>query len=121
MLNFIKLYKLPIGIVAFFLYTVLTVFAGWQVHTYYNGYQDSLNQKVEKIVNDGISDYQRKQAQGFEDQKALLAGAATNTIIREKTILEKPIYLQKCMDQDGVDELTRYKQESALIINGKKK
>lgn len=120
MLDFIKLYKLPITIVAFVLYTIVMVFGGWKVHTYYNGYQESLDQKVEKIVDAGISKYQSAQAQGLEDQKDLLADAKTNTIIKEKTILQQPIYLQQCMDQAGVDLLKEYRQNSADIINGKK-
>lgn len=120
MLDFIKLYKLPIAIVAFVLYTIVMVFGGWKVHTYYNGYQESLDQKVEKIVDAGISKYQSAQAQGLEDQKDLLADAKTNTIIKEKTILQQPIYLQQCMDQAGVDLLKEYRQNSADIINGKK-
>lgn len=120
MLDFIKLYKLPITIVAFVLYTIVMVFGGWKVHTYYNGYQESLDQKVEKIIDAGISKYQSAQAQGLEDQKDLLADAKTNTIIKEKTILQQPIYLQQCMDQAGVDLLKEYRQNSADIINGKK-
>jgi len=120
MLDFIKLYKLPITIVAFVLYTIIMVFGGWKVHTYYDGYKESLDQKVEKIVDAGISKYQSAQAQGLEDQKDLLADAKTNTIIKEKTILQQPIYLQQCMDQAGVDLLKEYRQNSADIINGKK-
>lgn len=120
MLNFIKLYKLPIIIVAFILYSIVLVFGGWKVHTYYDGYKESLDQKVEKIVDAGISKYQSAQAQGLEDQKDLLADAKTNTIIKEKTILQQPIYLQQCMDQAGVDLLKEYRQNSADIINGKK-
>lgn len=120
MLDFIKLYKLPITIVAFVLYTIIMVFGGWKVHTYYDGYKESLDQKVEKIVDAGISKYQSAQAQGLEDQKDLLAEAKTNTIIKEKTILQQPIYLQQCMDQAGVDLLKEYRQQSADIINGKK-
>lgn len=121
MWNFIKLYKLPISIAAFFLYTVLMVFGGWKVHTYYDGYQANLDQKVELIVKEGISTYQRTQAQGLEDQKDLLASAKTNTIIKEKTVLQQPIYMQQCMDQAGVDLLKEYRQQSADIINGKVK
>ncbi|UYE98587.1 structural protein [Xanthomonas phage XbC2] len=120
MLNFIKLYKLPIIIVAFILYSIILVSGGWKVHTYYDGYKESLDQKVEKIVDAGISKYQSAQAQGLEDQKGLLADAKTNTIIKEKTILQQPIYLQQCMDQAGVDLLKEYRQNSADIINGKK-
>ena len=121
MWNFIKLYKLPISIVAFFLYTVLMIFGGWKVHTFYNGYQQSLNDKVELVVREGISTYQRTQAQGLEDTKKLLDGARTNTIIKEPTIINRPIYMQECMDQDGVDLLKQYRNESKNIINGGKK
>lgn len=121
MWNFIKLNKLSISIVAFFLYTVLMIFGGWKVHTYYDGYQANLDHKVELIVKEGISTYQRAQAQGLEDQKNLLEGAKTNTIIKEKTILQQPIYLQQCMDQAGVDLLNEYRKQSADIINGKTK
>lgn len=121
MWNFIKLNKLPISIVAFFLYTVLMIFGGWKVHTYYDGYQANLDHKVELIVKEGISTYQRAQAQGLEDQKKLLEGTKTNTIIKEKTILQQPIYLQQCMDQAGVDLLKEYRKQSADIINGKTK
>lgn len=119
MLDFIKLYKLPIIFIAFFLYTAVMVFGGWKVHSYYVGYQESLDQKVEKIVDAGITKYQSAQAQGLEDQKDLLDGAKTNTIIKEKTILQQPIYLQQCIDQAGVDLLKEYRKNSADIINGK--
>lgn len=121
MWNFIKLYKLPISVVAFFLYTVLMVFGGWKVHTYYDGYQANLDHKVELIVKDGISLYQREQAQGLEDQKKLLEGAKTNTIIKESKVINQPIYMKECMNQDGVDLLSEYKRQSAEIINGKVK
>ena len=121
MFAFIKLYKLPIAIIAFFLYTAIAMFGGWKIHTYYDGYQSNLDQKVEKIVADGVSKYQSTQAQSLEDQKTLLDSAKTNTIIKEKTILQQPIYMQQCIDQAGVDLLKQYKAESADIINGKKK
>lgn len=121
MFNLIKLYKLPLIISVFVLYTVLLIFGGWQIHTYYNGYQDSLDQKVQKIVDDGISDYQRNQAQGLEDQKKLLKNSISNAIRKENDILNKPIYMQQCMDQFGMELLKKYKQESSNIITGEEK
>ncbi|AFC21610.1 Rz-like spanin [Cronobacter phage vB_CsaM_GAP32] len=121
MWNFIKLNKLPISIVAFVLYTVLMVFGGWKVHTYYVGYQQNLEAKVEQVVKDGISTYQRNQAQGLEDTKNLLKDAKTNTIIKESTIVNRPIYMQQCIDQAGVDLLKQYREDSKNIINGTKK
>ncbi len=121
MWDFIKLYKLPISIVAFLLYTVLMVFGGWKIHTYYDGYQQNLEAKVQQVIDNGISTFQRNQAQGLEDTKNLLDSAKTNTIIKEKTIVNRPIYMQQCIDQAGVDLLKQYREESKDIINGTKK
>lgn len=121
MWNFIKLDKPVIFIAAFLLYTVLTVFGGWQMHTYYDGYQQNIEAKVEKIVDEGITRFQRNQAQGLEDTKNLLEQARTNTIIKEPTIINRPIYMQQCMDQAGVDLLKQYREDSKNIINEKVK
>ncbi|QOI71642.1 putative membrane protein [Erwinia phage pEa_SNUABM_47] len=121
MLEFIKLYKWPIGLAAFLLYTVLMLFSGWQVHTYYVGYQQNIEQKIEKIVDNGIRNYQQNQAKGLEDTKSLLDNARVNTIIKEPTIINRPIYMQQCMDQAGVDLLKQYKLDSKAAIEGTKK
>ncbi|SOK58431.1 hypothetical protein [Yersinia phage fHe-Yen9-04] len=120
MFNFIKLYKLPIVIVAFILYTVLMLFSGWQVRTYYDGYQQNIVEKVQKVVDTGVSTMQRNQAQGFENIKVNLKEANNKTIIKEPTIVNRIIYAQQCIDQDGVDLLQQYKQESINIREGKK-
>lgn len=121
MLEFIKLYKWPIGLAGFLLYTVLMLFSGWQIHTYYVGYQENQAAQVQKIVKDGISEFQKNQAQGLADTLGLLDKAKVNVTTKEKTIINQPIYLEKCMDQPGVDLLKDYKEASAEIINGKKK
>lgn len=41
------------------LYTVLMLFSGWQIHTYYVGYQENQAAQVQKIVKDGISEFQK--------------------------------------------------------------
>lgn len=120
MFDLIKLYKWPISIIAFILYTMLMMFSGWQIHTYYDGYKQNQEQKVELIIKEGISKYQKEQAQGLADTLNLLKDAKTNTIIKEPTIINRPIYMKQCMDQDGVELLKQYKNNSADIINGKK-
>lgn len=97
------------------------LFAGWQIHTYYNGYQQSITDKVLKVVENGVSTYQSKQAQGLEDTKELLKNAKSETIIKERTIVNRPIYMNTCMDQDGVDLLTSYKNKAKSIIEGTSK
>lgn len=92
------------------------LFAGWRVHTYYTGYQQSLEDKVQQVISSGISDYQRNQAQGLEDTQKLLSNLKANTIIKEPTIINRPIYSQPCMDQDGADLLKQNKEDSIKVL-----
>ena len=101
-------------------YSFLLIFSGWQICTYYNGYKENLENKALQIVKDGISEYQKVQAQGLEDTKVLLQKQKSSTIIKERTIVEKPIYQNVCLDEDGVSILRDYKTRSAEIIGGKK-
>ncbi len=121
MFNLIKLYRLPVCIGAFILYTVLTVLGGWQIHTYYTGYKENLDHKVEMIVKEGISNYQKEQAQNLIDQKDLLRSAAGKVQLKERTIIQQPIYMKTCINEAGAELLKQYKKESADIINGKVK
>lgn len=120
MLNFFKLYKWPLGLAAFLLFTVLMLFSGWQIRTYYDGYQQNIAEQVQKVVDNGISTFQRNQAQGLEDIKGNLKDVKTNTIVKESTIVNRPIYMQQCIDQDGVDLLQQYKDDSIKVREGKK-
>lgn len=97
----------------------ISFYSGWKVNSYYVGYQQNLEKIVQDSINKSVSDFQRQQAQGLEDTKKLLDGVKTNTIYKERTIVNKPIYLNGCMDEEGVNLLREYKNESSNIINKK--
>lgn len=116
MIAFLSKYKF---VILYFLSLGIAFSSGWKVHEYYVGYQQNLEKIVQESIDKGITDYQKKQAQGLEDTKKLLSGVKTNTILKENTntIINQPIYYERCMNQPGVDILEVYKKESALLIN----
>ena len=108
-------------IIIFVVYSLFLVLAGWKANTYYTGYKLSQQQKLEKIVQDGLSKIQQDNAKHYEDVQQELDKKKTEIIEKKiPVIVDRPIYMNNCVDQEGVDALQKYKQESQDIIRGKK-
>ena len=113
-MGFLSANRIPI---LFLILMSVSFYSGWKVHSYRVGYQQNLEKIVQESIDKSVSEFQKKQAQGLEDTKKLLANAKTNTILKENTIVNQPIYMNKCMEQQGVELLEDYKKESYFIIN----
>lgn len=109
-MDFLKAYKLPLFIILFLLYSVLMVFGGWKLNTYYTGYQSSIEQRIEKKVDDGLRNIEQQGAQNLKQTQDLIQNKQKDVITKEiPLIIDRPIYLNGCLDQDGVDALQRLK------------
>lgn len=116
-MSILSSFKYPI---IFFVFMGLAFYSGWKVNSYYVGYQQNLEKIVQESIDKGVTEFQKKQAQGLEDSKNILNNLETKTIYKENTIINQPIYSNECMDQAGVDIVEGYKKESSFIINNKK-
>lgn len=107
-LGFFKSYKLPLLICSFIVYSAIATFVGWKLNTYYTGYQTSIEQRIEKQVDLGLQKIQQQGAKNLKDTQDLIDNKQTQ-IIKEKVplIVDRPIYLNSCLDEDGVDVLRK--------------
>lgn len=118
-MTFFQKYKYLIMFTAFILYTSTVFYSGVKVHEYYVGYQQNIDRLVQESIDKSVSEFQRKQAQGLEDTKNLLKDAKVKTIEKQLPIyIDRPIYLNKCGDEDGINVLEAYKQQSNSIRKG---
>lgn len=116
MINFFIKNKVAIFITAAVMCLMLSFTAGWKVHSYYVGYQQNIENTVKKEVQRGIDDMQRQNAQSLIDTQKKLDNLKSKTIIEKvPQIIDRPIYLQSCIDEDGVKILKQYKEESNKI------
>lgn len=93
---------------------VFCIVLGWQANNVWTGYKNEKVLLQQEAVTATIQASQATIAKQLEDAKAgILTAAAANkntvtTIIKNN----QPIYSRQCLDQDGIDELKRYKEES---------
>lgn len=114
-LDILKEFAKPI---LFVLIMGLCAFGGWKLNTYYTGYKASLDQKIEKQVDQALSDIQKNQAQNLvETQELIKKGSAQIVETKVPVIVERKIYQNICLDQDGVKVLEDLKINS---IQGRK-
>lgn len=107
---------------AFILYTSSVFYSGVKVHEYYVGYQQNIERLVQDSIDKSVSQFQRNQAQGLEDTKKLLKDVKTNTVIEKLPVyIDRPVYLNLCGDEDGVNVLEAYKKQSNSIRKGELK
>lgn len=99
----------------FLLWTAISIFGGWKVNTYYQGYQNNLKQEVTQTIKDSISDMQAGNAKQLTSTLNELKGLDIRVIKESKTIIERPIYQNQCMDEDGLSKLKQYKEKSNEI------
>lgn len=102
-------------ILIFIIWTSISIFGGWKINTYYQGYQNNLKAEVTQTIKDGISDMQSKQAQQLVSTINDLKSLDVRVIKESKTIIERPIYQTQCIDEDGLKKLQEYKDKSNAI------
>ncbi len=96
----------------------LCVLGGWKLNTYYTGYQTSIEQKIEKQVDTALDNIQQNQAKNLvETQELIKKGSAQIVETKVPVIIERKIYQNICLDEDGVKVLEDLKINS---INGRK-
>lgn len=122
MFNFIKQYQTTL-IVILVLIALSTAFgAGIKVHSYYVGYQQNIDRTIKDSVDKGMREIQRNNADNLADTQRKLDGLKGNTTIEKiPTIVDRPIYLQYCGDEDGAKVLRDYKEQSNRVrLEGRK-
>lgn len=106
--------SLKTQIMAVILGILFCLFLGWKANTIYSGY---LNQKVllqQEAVQETIRQSQANIAKQFEEQKQALTDIANSNKSTTTRIIQnnQPIYSQKCIDEPGIDQLKKYKEQS---------
>lgn len=93
---------------------VLCLFLGWKANTIYTGYQNEKVLLQQEAVTETIRESQATIARQFEEQKQSLLDLANQNHNTTTTIIKnnQPIYSQQCIDQAGIDQLKKYKEES---------
>lgn len=95
------------SIIIFIIVVVLSIFSGWKLNTYYTGYQTSLKQEVTQVVEQGLRDIQQNQAKVLTDKLNELNNQPFKIQKEKETIVERPIYSQQCIDNDGINLLKK--------------
>ena len=89
------------------------VLGGWKANTYYTGYQLSISQKIEKKVDDAIDKLQQESAKNLvETQKTIKENATKIVETKVPVIIEKKVYQNVCLDEDGLQVLKELKLNS---------
>lgn len=108
-------------LISYILYTCIVFALGYKTHVVWEGYKLSQYQKIENVVKGNLSEMQASNAKNYEDIKKLLEDRKVEVIEKEVTkIITKPIYKQAAIDQEGVDALKKYREDSKKLIGGVK-
>lgn len=96
----------------------LCVFGGWKLNTFYTGYKSNIEQKITKQVDSALDTIQQNQAKNLIDTQELIKkGSAQIVETKVPIIIERKIYQNICLDEDGVKVLEDLKINS---IEGRK-
>lgn len=101
-----------IKIVVFCLLLILCLFLGWYCHSVYDGYKQNQQAIAVQTVQKTIQEGQATIAKGFEEQKQVLSDLAKQNTSTVQTIIKQPIYQNECIDQSGLEQLQKYKEDS---------
>lgn len=86
---------------------------GWKANEVYHGYRENLESRIEKKFDDGLAKIQAQGAQNLIDTQAILKKNKAEIIEKEvPIIIERKVYKNPSLDQDGVDVLRKLKEES---------
>lgn len=93
---------------------VFCLFVGWKSNTIWTGYQNEKVLLQQEAVEETIRASQATIAKSLEETKQGIIDAAKDNRNTVTTIIKnnQPIYSQQCIDQAGIDQLKKYKEES---------
>lgn len=97
---------------AFVLAMALCTFGGWKMNTWYTGNQRSLSLDIEKQVDNALDRMQQGNAKTLIDTNKLIKD---NAKVIEKPvpfIVEREVYKNVCIDEDGNTVLLDLKRNS---------
>lgn len=105
--------KVLLSVVGILLSFALSFSLGWKVHSYYVGYQQNIERVVKDEVKEGLSQIQKDHAQNLLDTQKKLDNIKSNVVVeRIPTFIDRPVYLNGCIDEDGAGTLHDFKLES---------
>lgn len=99
--------------ISFAVIMALCVLGGWKLNTYYTGYQSSLEQKVQKKVDDAMNQMQADQAKNLVETQQLIKDNAKVIETKVPVIVERKVYQNVCLDEDGWNVLKELKDNSS--------
>lgn len=109
--EFIRKFWKPIAVL---IIVICSFFGGIKTHIVYEGYKENLEARIEKKFDKGIAEMQAQGAKNLVDSQELLKKNKAEIIEKEvPVIVEKKVYKNPSLDQDGVDVLKKLKEESA--------
>lgn len=89
--------------------------AGWKTNTIYTGYKESIELKIEKKVDTALDKMQQKAAQSLAQTQDILSKQKAEVIeTKVPIIIEKKVYDNTCLEQDGVGVLSDLKEKSRI-------
>lgn len=88
-------------------------YGGWAANDYYSGYKRSIEQNIEKQVDDALDKIQRENAKNYIETKKIMQDNAKVIETQVPFIVEREVYKNVCLDEDGVRVLNELKKNSA--------
>ncbi|WOL22692.1 hypothetical protein [Escherichia phage vB_EcoM_JNE01] len=93
------------------------VYGGWEANNYYTGYKESIDLKIEKQVNAALDQMQQESAKSYIETKQIMQDNAKVIETKIPYIVEREVYYNVCLDQDGVNVLKELKENSRKARN----
>lgn len=91
--------------------------AGWKANTYYTGYQESIEQQIAKKVDIALDKMQQENAKSYLETKKIMEDNTKVIETKVPYIVEREVYKNVCLDEDGVKVLNELKQNSKAARN----
>lgn len=91
--------------------------SGWKANTYYTGYQQSIEQQIAKQVDVALDKMQQENAKNYIETKKIMEDNAKVIETKVPYIVERKVYKNVCLDEDGVKILNDLKQNSQAMRN----
>ncbi|EHU8780782.1 hypothetical protein N0S44_000013 [Escherichia coli] len=91
--------------------------AGWKANTYYTGYQESIEQQIAKKVDIALDKMQQENTKSYLETKKIMEDNTKVIETKVPYIVEREVYKNVCLDEDGVKVLNELKQNSKAARN----
>ncbi|EOR9074253.1 hypothetical protein FOI42_RS03970 [Escherichia coli] len=98
--------------IAFVLLMASCTFGGWKANTFYTGYKESIELKIEKKVDAALSKIESQNTKNYVETKQIMQNNAKVIETKVPVIIEREVYRNVCLDEEGVKLLNDLKQNS---------